>query len=251
MRVRRVARRCSGAFALLVIALTLPPAFPRDEAAEERERARLAASRIELEWPVAPAGPVTRFIRALGDRLGRAAGPASFPWRFTVIRDRSANAFSIGAGRIYVNEGTVFVCRDEAELAAILAHEMGHELAGHFRSATTRDPLWPRLGDLLGMRQSRQSGLTIGSIEQSVDPQMEREADRISISILERADYDPHAALSVAELLTGASGPHARHLGDPGRIRALEELLATTPAGGQKDSEEFRRLRRETSPETE
>src|SRR5205823_1244314 len=222
-----------GALALLVVALAHVPAFPRDEAAEERERARVAASRIELEWPVAPAGPVTRFIRGVGGRLGRAAGPASFSWRFTVIRDRSANAFSIGAGRIYVNEGTVFVCRDEAELAAILAHEMGHELAGHFRPTLNRDSAWPLLGDLLRTRGSKEFGDTIGSIKQRVDPRMEREADRISISILERAGYDPHAALSVAELLAGASVPHARHLGDAERIGALEELLATTPTGGQ------------------
>ncbi|HSD09849.1 MAG TPA: M48 family metalloprotease, partial [Candidatus Binatia bacterium] len=169
-------RQRSVAFALLMIAFACHPAFARDEAAEERERARVAASRIELEWPVAPAGPVTRFIRSVGDRLARGAGPSHFPWRFTVIRDRSANAFSIGAGRIYVNEGTAFVCRNEAELAAILAHEMGHELAGHFRSATHRDPLWPWLGDVFGTRGSRRPDLTIGSVEQRVDPQMEREA---------------------------------------------------------------------------
>jgi predicted Zn-dependent protease len=168
-----------------------------------------------------------------------------------VIRDRSANAFSIGAGRIYVNEGTPFVCRNEAELAAILAHEMGHELAGHFRSAGHRDSVWPWLDDLFGARRSRESDLAIGSIEQRVDPQKEREADRISISILARAGYDPHAALSVAELLSGGSGPHALHLGGAERIRALEELLAATPVGGRRDREEFRRLRRDTAPGTE
>jgi predicted Zn-dependent protease len=243
-------RRRAAALALLLIPLIQAAAFPRDELAEERERARVAASRIELEFPVAPAGPVTAFIRTLGGRLARGAGPSPFPWRFTVIRDRSANAFSIGGGRIYVNEGTAFVCRNEAELAAILAHEMGHELAGHFRSAPRSDGAWPWLGGLFGARGAG-SDPTIGSIEQHLDPQMEREADRLSISILKRAGYDPHAALSVAELLAATSEPHARHLGDGGRIRALEELLAKTPATGRLDSEEFRRLKRETAPGTE
>ena len=236
---------------MLLLTLADRPAFPRDEIAEERQRARVAASRIELEWPLAPTGPVTRFIRALGVRLARAAGPSPFPWRFTVIRDRSANAFSIGAGRIYVNEGTPFVCRNEAELAAILAHEMGHELAGHFRSAGHGDSGWPWLDHLFGAPRSRESDLAIGSIEQRVDPQKEREADRISISILARAGYDPHAALSVADLLSGGSGPHASHLGGTERIRALEELLAAIPVGGRLDGEEFRHLRRETAPGTE
>lgn len=48
------------------------------------------------------------------------------------MRDRSANAFAIGGGRIYVNEGVVTLCETESELAAILAHEMAHQLAGHF-----------------------------------------------------------------------------------------------------------------------
>ncbi len=64
---------------MLLLALADHPAFPRDEIAEERERARIAASRIELEWPLAPTGPVTRFIRALGVRLARAELLAAIP----------------------------------------------------------------------------------------------------------------------------------------------------------------------------
>jgi predicted Zn-dependent protease len=244
-------RRHSATIALLVLALLHRLAFPGDDVAEEQERARVAASRIEREWPIAPAGPVTRFIRTVGGRLARGAGPSRFPWRFTVIRDRSANAFSIGAGRIYVNAGTPFVCRNEAELAAILAHEMGHELAGHFRSAGHRDSVWTWLDDLVGTGMPRESGVAIGSVEQRLDPRKEGEADRISISILERAGYDPHAALSVAELLAAGSGPHARQLGAAERLRALQELLAKVPVGGRGDSEEFRHLRRETKPGTE
>ncbi len=201
-----------------------------DDVAEERARALATAQRIELEWPVAPAGPVTQFVRQLGARLGDSAEPSPFPWRFTLIRDRSANAFSIGGGRIYVNQGTPFVCRSEAELAAILAHEMGHELAGHFRASASS--------------RSDDPGLVIGSVHQPIDARKEVEADRISIDILRRAGYDPHAALSIAERLGRGSGENARHFGGAERIRALEELLASVPPGGRRDSEEFRNLRR-------
>jgi predicted Zn-dependent protease len=189
---------------------------------------------------------VTRFIKALGAKLAEAAGESPFPWRFTVIRDRSANAFSIGAGRIYVNEGTPFICRNEAEVAAILAHEMGHELAGHFRSSS-RDTSW-----LDGLRDPPPAkDELIGSVRQRVDPKKELEADRISIEILRRAGYDPHAAVSVAELLGGGSEASEAHSGGAERLRNLEELVANLPPGGRRDGDAFRRLREEAQPGTE
>jgi predicted Zn-dependent protease len=232
---------------LLCVALWVSSAAG-DDVAEEGARARATARRIELEWPIAPAGPVTRFIQALGARLGRAAGEAPFPWRFTVVRNRSANAFSIGGGHIYVNEGTAFVCRNEAEVAAILAHEMGHELAGHFRPSAGQGS-W--LEGVFGSRTARDEA--IGSIRQTIEPRKELEADRISVEILRRAGYDPHAALSAAELLAERPDALAGHQGSGGgeRLRSLENLVDGMPSGGRRDGEAFRRLRRETEPGTE
>jgi len=231
-----------------VSTLLAPPALAND-LAEEADRARVTARTIELEWPIAPTGPVTRFVRSLRDRLARAAGPSPFPWSFTVIRNRTANAFSIGGGRIYVNEGTPFDCEDEAELAAILAHEMGHELAGHFRGAYPSDASPGRRDGIFGARRSTEPDRRIGSVHQQVDPEREREADRISIEILERAGYDPHAALSVAvRLARGAPGgdsPSAL------RLQTLGELLEGVPATGLRSSEAFRQLKHDTEPGAE
>lgn len=224
--------------------LTAAAAEPReDPIAGEASRARAAAARIEMERPIAPVGPVTRFIKALGARLGEAAGKSAFPWRFAVIRDRSANAFSIGAGRIYVNEGTPFVCRNEAEVAAILAHEMGHELALHFRPSSGATS-W--LHGMLGSAPAKDE--VIGSVHQRIDPEKELEADRISIEILRRAGYDPHAAVSVAELLGGGSEAQKADFGGAERLHNLEALVADSPRGGRGDSDAFRRLREEVQP---
>jgi predicted Zn-dependent protease len=226
------------------VLLAAPAGEPReDPIAAEASRARATAARIEMERPIAPIGPVTRFIKALGARLGEAAGESAFPWRFAVIRDRSANAFSIGAGRIYVNEGTPFVCRNEAEVAAILAHEMGHELAGHFRSSSGATS-W--LDSLRGSSPAKDE--VIGSVHQRVDPKRELEADRISIGILRRAGYDPHAAVSVAKLVAGGSEGRTADFGGAERLRNLEALVADLPASGRGDSQAFRRLREEVQP---
>ena len=239
----RFAKRCLHLCAALLLAVA-SAVEPREDDDAEARRAHATAARIEMEWPIAPTGPVTRFIQSLGARLGAAAGESAFPWRFLVLRDRSANAFSIGAGHIYVNEGTPFVCRNEAEVAAILAHEMGHELAGHFRSASRAAALngWPVPGT---------KDEIIGSVHQHIDPKTELEADRVSIGILQRAGYDPHAAVSVAELISQGSGTSVADFGGAERLRNLKELVEGLPHGGRPDSEAFRRLRAEVQPGVE
>jgi predicted Zn-dependent protease len=208
-----------------VLLAVLAACAPRAPAAEA-ERARATAERIEQELPLLATGPVPAFVRRLGEQLGRHAPSAPHRWSFVVIRDRSANAFAIGAGRIYVNDGAVRVCRTEGELAAILAHEMGHQLAGHLAA-----PSAPQRGT---------GGAALGTLAQRVDPAQEREADRLSLRILTDAGYDPRAALTLARRL---GDERAEHFGDAGRIAELERLLRDAPAGGREDSEEFRALR--------
>ena len=93
-----------------------------------------------------------------------------------MVRDRSANAFAIGGGVVYVHDGTIAAARNEAEVAAVLAHEMGHELAGHFCGDTSWAGL---LGDLFAAGPS--DGRGIGSMRQTIDPAREHAADRLSL----------------------------------------------------------------------
>lgn len=215
----------------------------------ERERSRAAAARVEREWPLLNTGPVPVFIQRLGNQLAQAAGPALYPWRFTVIRDYAANAFALGDGRIYVSDGTILVCRAEAELAAILAHEMGHQLAGHFQTSQGHG-LHRRLLSLLGIGKADTTDVTIGSLSQKMDPAKEMEADRWSVRILVVAGYDPRAALHVAQRVLGRpAGDGERHFDNTKRIAALAQLLTEISPGGRTDSVAFRRLRRQIADE--
>jgi predicted Zn-dependent protease len=192
------------------------------------------------------------FVQQLGKQLARAAGPTPYGWRFTVIRDRSANAFAIGGGRIYVSEGAMLMCQDEAELAAIVAHEMGHELAGHFRpERMSQGREWhQRLLARLGRGDAEAPDVTVGSLKQEIDPVKELEADRLSIRILEGAGYDPHASLRIAQRVLGQRAERRiRHLDNAKRIAALAQLLVGIPPGGRTDSPDFRRLKQQSADE--
>ena len=226
MRITPLGRRLGVA---LVLSWLAGGAAVADSPESESERSRRAAARIESEWPITGTGPVADFVRRLGAELGRTASARGRTWSFLLVRDRSPNAFSIGGGRLYVTEGTFLLCRNEGELAAIVAHEMGHQLAGHFQRPGARGT-----GDV-----------ALGSVRQRVDPGEEREADRISLRILEEAGYDPRAALSIAKRVAESSARASRHFGDTRRIAALEGLLVGAPTGGRTDSDAFRRLARD------
>lgn len=193
------------------------------------ERAAATARRIELEWPLAGSGPITDYIQTLGASLGQVTEDVPRRWRFTVVRDLSANAFAIGDGRIYVTEGVIVACQNEAEVAAILAHEMGHEIAGHLRPA--------------GGTSNEGATASVGSVMLPIEPGKELEADRLSVSLLERAGYDPHAALAVAARLASRGDRGARHFSNGERMAQLRDLLAGVPHTGTLDSREFRRLK--------
>jgi predicted Zn-dependent protease len=210
----------------LLLALATTGAVRADGVPCSREErfARATAARIEREWPLRPNDAVTEFVRRLGRRLAEVAPPSPYPWTFTVVRDRSANAFAIGGGAVYVHDGTIAAARNEAEVAAVLAHEMGHQLAGHFCGVTRWSGL---LGDLLAANPS--DGREIGSMRQAIDPARELTADRLSLPILEAAGYDPRAALDIARR-SACEGPDLRR-----RTDELAMLLRDVPRAGALD----------------
>jgi beta-barrel assembly-enhancing protease len=216
--------------------------------ASEREQALKAARRIDREWPLFGHGDIPSvYIRTLGERLARSTAQGRVvPWHFQVVRDRAANAYWIGGGFIYVTEGALNLVQTESEIAAILAHEMGHQLAGHLCQAppTLWESFWSLMGDWStpeSSREVRRQG--VGSLTQAIDIAKELEADRLAVQILDRAGYDPRAVLTVARRLPAGDGFH--RLRDERRICALEGLLVGTSPRSEKGSKELRRVKRE------
>lgn len=105
------------------------------------------------------------YVRRVGMALVKAAGKRGAGWQFLVLDTPEANAFALPGGRIYITRGMLALADDEAELATVLAHEIGHAVSG--------DP-------------ERQVG-------DSARRAAEFHADRLGMSYLEAAGYDPHA----------------------------------------------------------
>lgn len=217
----------------------------------EEQDARITAGRIAREWPLrSRSDPISRYVWELGQLLGGlTAKGRSMTWYFTVVRNRSPNAFAIGGGNFYVTDGAVAFIRNESQMAAVLAHEMGHQLAGHFCEPAPPGFL-DRIFDLFGRAHQQPSAVrqrNVGSLTLVVDLAKEQQADEIAVNLLRMGGYDPVAILELARRLP--SGGDSSHLQDPRRIAALEKLLSGVSSRSIGDSTAFQQAKKTLAPE--
>ncbi len=174
---------------------------------------------------------VARYVTAVGNRLARAAGDRR-RWKFRVLDDASVQAFVIMGTVVYIHRGTLAILRSEAELAAVLAHEMGHLRGGHSKEA------WDDL-----KRDVQRSEL-----EKSMQHEFERDdeiqADETAVLLLGRAGYDPHAVELMLRAIAGTlpegteQHPDDVHPWWPERIARAQ---AITSRGGELGVASYRK----------
>lgn len=219
-------KRIEAATCFLGAALitTLVPPFSAGaterDCAGETERAAATARQLVDQWPVRDDDTVSSYLSSLGLQLAETAVPrAPFNWRFIVVRNYAANAMAIGDGYIFITDGTIRFADDESEVAAVLAHEIGHQIAGHLcRAAAHIEHAW---WDPAGWLQSRTEQIIpagVGSLIQIIDVDKEIEADRAAVAILNKTGLDPYAMLRVLTKL-----PATKSSPDYAKRRAMLE----------------------------
>ncbi|MCH8951809.1 MAG: M48 family metalloprotease [Proteobacteria bacterium] len=187
---------------------------------------------------------VTAYVDGIGQRIARVSAQPAARWTFTVLDSPTVNAFAIPGGYVYVTRGLVALAGDEAQLAGVLGHEIGHVVAGHSALRRSR-------GTMAGI------GLLAGAIGLSVlgvDPTVagglmdlgrtaaggylaqnsrgdELDADNLGIRYLARAGYDPYAQADFLDRMSASAQLQARIAGDsydPNRV----DFFASHPATG-------------------
>ncbi len=169
---------------------------------QETEIGRQISQRVERKFPAYPDRGVQLYVTYLGDRLVKAyGGPLLFDFHFKVLDGKEVNAFNIPGGYIYVYRGLIAKTENEAELASVLAHEIGHAVARHSTKLMSAQlGVSFILSMLLGPETSQWerivSDLFTGAGILAYTRSMEREADRLGIYIMYQAGYDPAASVA-------------------------------------------------------
>lgn len=250
----------------------IEPLSPFRFTAVERDAAQAAIERLRAGGLLVANVEVKSGLSAILERLASVSPEEDVPWSVYVVADREVNAFSLGGGVLCVTVGMLRHVKNEAQVAHVLGHEMGHDLLGHL-SAPLRDQFWrevilPLLQNQsppqaavpfrFDYRKDHEPEEQITSVEQlskvteaSVNRARETDADRLGLSIANEAGYDPREALklltSFASSGTGASVLLSRHP-DP-IFRSMLMLQWVGPVAGRNlsdrivDTIEFQNLR--------
>ena len=145
-----------------------------------------------------------RYVNNVGLWVALQSERPTLPWRFGVIESEDINAFAAPGGYIFVTKGLYRTLDNEAELAGVLAHEIGHVLRKHHLKLLQKTQMIGALGSFLGQRVSDESQLVqnlIGNgaeiVARGLDKDAEYEADRIGMVLAARAGYDAYALPAV------------------------------------------------------
>lgn len=170
--------------------------------------------------------PVTvAYVSDIGRRIVRQTELAGAPWTFHVVADPEINAFATPGGHVYVNTGLIRAAGSTAELAGVLAHEIGHGVSRHSTERISKAyglNLGARL--LLGANPSTveqvAAQIAAGGAVARFSRDDEREADRLGVESMYRAGYDPRGMAAMFEKLL------AQRRSRPG---AVQQFFATHP----------------------
>jgi predicted Zn-dependent protease len=93
---------------------------------------------IRREMGVYDDPDLQRYVNDIGQQLARVSHRPNLPWSFTIVDNAAINAFALPGGYIYLTRGILAYLDDEAQLAGVLGHEIGHVTARHAAQAYTR-----------------------------------------------------------------------------------------------------------------
>ncbi|MFQ5764180.1 MAG: M48 family metalloprotease [Rhodospirillales bacterium] len=145
------------------------------------------------------------YVRRVGLKLSRHAEVTGLPFTFTVLNDDKVNAFALPGGYVYITRGLLALAGNEAEMAGVLAHEIGHVVARHTAerySATMATNLGLMVLGVIGSSAGMPSGVgrIVGFGAQAAlrgySRDQELEADMLGVRYMARAGYSPDAATS-------------------------------------------------------
>ncbi|MCW8951925.1 MAG: M48 family metalloprotease [Rhodospirillales bacterium] len=184
------------------------------------------------------------YIDDIGRRLAQHT-ELQFPYSFVILNSPIVNAFALPGGFVHITRGLLALASNEAELAGVIAHELGHVNARHtaerLSSAMLAQFGLVALGAATGSRglmEMAQYGAT--AFIQGFSRQQEFEADSLGVRYISKAGYDPEAMVTFLSTLREHSQLESRMMGlPPGKVDEFN-IMSTHPRTQERVQEAIR-----------
>jgi predicted Zn-dependent protease len=205
---------------------------------------------------------LTAYVQSVGQRLAaQAKRKDELQFEFHVLNDSTPNAWALPGGKISINRGLLTELESEAELAAVLGHEIVHADAAHGARAQSKGML-TQVGAIAGMilissKTDSSAGQQAAAIIPALGAQLinskygrdaERESDLYGMQYMSGAGYDPQGAIELqktfVKLSEGRSNDRmsvlfASHPPSQERVELNTQTAQTLPAGGETGRERY------------
>lgn len=234
------------AFALMMAMPVLAQA-PPGLSPQEKQAGAQAHPQILQQFGGAMSGPVADYVRGVGQKIAvqSGGGARASDYNVTLLNSNVNNAFAIPGGYVYITRQLLALMNDEAELAFVMGHEVGHVAARHGQKRQNRAAMSNVLAGLAGVLTGsdligRGAGVVAGLTTLGYSREQEREADTLGVRYLANAGYDPAASVDSMAALGAQTALEARLQGRGGAEPS--KWLSTHPP----NAERVERLRRES-----
>lgn len=210
------------------------------------------------QYVVDPA--LTTYVQAVGKKLAAVSDRPGLPYEFVVLNNDVPNAWAMPGGKLAINRGLLMYLEDEAQLAAVLGHEIVHAAARHGAQQQTQSVL-VGAGVLLGgvaasQKNPEYGALAMGALgvgsaafQAKYGRNHELESDRVGIKYMAAAGYDAQAAVELQQIFLKLSegrnssfveGLFASHPPSQERVSENRKTAAQYP-GGVRNKAQYQR----------
>ena len=223
-----------------------------------------AANDAERKLPMCNLPKVDEYLTQLGKKLVAHLNTngVEYPWEFHCVNDRSINAFALPGGYVFVNRGAIEAADNEAELAAVMAHELSHVALRHGTNQATKAEaaqagvgIFGAIfgGSTGGALLTQLGSFTAGGVLLKYSRSAETQADVMGTQVLYDSGYDPRAMAQFFEKLNekskGKNPPEffSDHPSPDHRVERVDEeidKLGGPPPNARRDTPEFEAAKR-------
>ncbi|MBX5463058.1 MAG: M48 family metalloprotease [Steroidobacteraceae bacterium] len=188
----------------------------------EKEQSRRLYEQIIRAYGLYEDQAVQDYVNRVGQKVAKNSHLPDWEYKFTVLDDESVNAFTTGGGYVYVHRGLLAYMNSEAELAAVLGHEIGHITARHPARRQTRGVLASVLATGAAIMTGSSAVAQLANVGatawlQGYGRENEMEADRLGLEYATKTGYRPEAMGEVFRVFKQQESFELQRAKDEGR----------------------------------